>query len=92
MIPANQNQETFNTYPAQALSWMRDGNGGWIPTPSVLTEEEAILYLRLDKQKANPKKTLQYYREKKILKAAKIGNNLLYSRVALDKFVEIMSS
>lgn len=69
-----------------------DGNGSYTPCPEVLTEDEAIRYLRLDNQNADPAKTLQYYRDKKILKATKIGKNLLYSRKELDRFVEILTN
>lgn len=62
-----------------------------MPCPSVLTQDEAILYLRLDKQSANPLKTLKYYRDKKTLRATKIGKNLLYARTELDRFIEKMT-
>jgi hypothetical protein len=65
---------------------MLDDKGG------VMTEAEAIQYLRLDSQKANAARTLQYYRNKKLLKATKIGKNLLYSRRALDEFIEKMTN
>lgn len=68
-----------------------DGNGGFTPCPELLTEHQAILYLGLDKQKADPVKTLTYYREKKLLKATKIGKNLFYSRKELDRFIEKMT-
>ena len=60
--------------------------------PALLTEAEAIIYLRLDGQKADARKTLKYYREQKKLKSTKIGKNLLYSRKALDEFIETMTN
>ena len=75
---------------AQAV--LPSSNGGFMPCPEVLTEVEAIRYLRLDSQKASAAKTLSYYRGQGKLKATKIGKNLLYSRKELDKFVEIMTS
>jgi len=57
-----------------------DGNGSFTPCPELLTTEEAIRFLRLDNQKANAEKTLQFYREQKKLRATKIGKNLFYSR------------
>lgn len=60
--------------------------------PALLTEAEAVIYLRLDTQKADAHKTLQYYREQKRLKSTKIGKNLLYSKIALDKFIEDITS
>ena len=73
------------------FSILPDGNGGYTPCPEVLTEDEAIRYLRIDKQKADPFKTLRYYREKRKLRATKIGNNLLLSRKELDRFIEVMT-
>lgn len=69
-----------------------DGNGSYTPCPEVLTEAEAIRYLRIDKQKANPVKTLENYRNTKRLKLTKIGKNRLYSRKELDRFVEVMTN
>ena len=69
-----------------------DGNGGFSACPELLTSDEAVRYLRLDKQKANAAKTLQYYREQKKLKATKIGKNLFYSRKSLDKFIEELTN
>ena len=60
--------------------------------PSLMTEAELILYLRLDKQKADAVQTLRYYRELKKLKATKIGKNLLYSRRAADDFIDAMTN
>ena len=69
-----------------------DGAGGFTPCPEVLTQDEAIQYLRLDKQKADAAKTLQYYRDKKLLKATKIGKNLLYSRKELERFIDVQTN
>ncbi len=69
-----------------------DGNGGFTPCPELLTKSEAIRYLRLDIDgPAKPENTLRYYREKKKLKGTKIGKKLLYSRKALDEFMEKMT-
>lgn len=70
-----------------------DGSGSFTPCPEVLTEDEAIRYLRLDKQKnTDPANTLRNYRDAKKLKATIIGKNLLYSRKELDKFVEVLTN
>lgn len=74
------------------MAVLQDDYGDFVPCPELLTEKEAIRYLRLDKQKANPVKTLQYYRDKKLLKATKIGKNLFYSRQALSEFIEKMTN
>lgn len=69
-----------------------DGNGGFVPCPELLTEEEAIRYLSLDIDgPTKPGNTLRYYREKKKLKATKIGKKLLYSRKSLDEFMDRMT-
>lgn len=60
--------------------------------PALLTEDEAIRYLRIDDQKADPHKTLLYYREQKRLKSTKIGKNILYSKIALDDFINAMTN
>ena len=69
-----------------------DGNGGFTPCPELLTEAEAIRYLRLDIDgPAKPENTLRYYREKKKLKGTRIGKKLFYTRKALDEFLEKMT-
>jgi hypothetical protein len=59
--------------------------------PELLTEAEAVLFLRLDGQKADAKKTLGYYRSTGKLKATKIGKNLFYSKKELLRFIETMT-
>lgn len=71
---------------------MPDGNGGFNPCPELLTEAEAIRYLRLDIDgPARPENTLRYYREKKKLKGTQIGKRIFYTRKALDEFLEKMT-
>ena len=66
-----------------------DGSGGFTPCPAVLTEEEAIRYLRLDVDgPAKPELTLRYYREKGLLQATRVGRRLRYRRVELDRLLE----
>ena len=70
-----------------------DGNGGFTPCPNLLTEAEAVLYLRLDTLgRKDPTKTLQYYREKHLLKATRIGNVNFYTRESLDEFLATMTN
>lgn len=72
--------------PACVLS---DGNGGFTPCPELLTEDEAIRYLRLDVSgPRNPSGTLKYYRDQGVLRAVRIGRNLRYPRKELDSMVE----
>ncbi|MHC4445891.1 MAG: helix-turn-helix domain-containing protein [Planctomycetota bacterium] len=59
------------------------------PCPELLTEEEAIRYLRLDTDgPAKPELTLRHYREKGSLRATRIGRKLRYRRVELDRLME----
>ncbi len=73
------------------MSVLPDGNGGFTACPEVLTEEEAVRYLRLDGDR-NPARTLKYYREKGLLKATTIGRHLLYRCVELDNFLELQTA
>jgi hypothetical protein len=54
----------------------------------ILTEAEAIHYLRLDVEgPKNPRGTLKYYRDHKLLRAARIGRKLRYPIAELDALV-----
>ena len=65
-----------------------DGEGGYEPCPPLLTEEQAIRYLRIDTLKVkNPAKTLERYRGLGYLKATRIGNVNFYTRESLDEFL-----
>lgn len=65
-----------------------DGNGGFMPCPELLTEVEAIRYLRLDVDGASdPERTLKYYRDKGQLVAIKVGKWNRYRRQDLDNFL-----
>ncbi len=87
MTQQNNNNPVFTT-----TTVLSDGNGGFVPCPELLTEKEAIRYLRLDIDgPAKPENTLRYYREQKKLKATKIGKKLLYSRKSLNEFMERMT-
>jgi hypothetical protein len=56
--------------------------------PQLLTENEAIVFLRLETEN-NPSRTLKYYRDKNQLRGVKIGSNLLYPKQELLNFIEI---
>lgn len=56
--------------------------------PELLTEQEAIVFLRLDTEN-NPSRTLKYYRDKNQLRGVKIGTNFLYPKSELLSFIEI---
>jgi len=70
-----------------AMIPLPDGNGGSTPCPELLTEEEAVRYLRLEGDR-NPRRTLRYYREKGLLRSTSVGRHLRYRRVELDAFLE----
>lgn len=61
------------------------------PCPELLTEREAVRYLRLDDDK-NPSRTLRYYRERGLLKGTIVGRHLLYRRIELDRFLELQTA
>jgi len=73
------------------VSVLPDGNGGFTPCPELLTEDEAIRYLRLEGDK-NPLRTLKYYREKGLLRATTVGRHLLYRCIELDRFLELQTA
>lgn len=59
------------------------------PCPELLTEDEAIRYLRLDIEGSEkPSLTLRYYREKGLLRATRVGRRLRYRRTELDHLLE----
>lgn len=65
---------------------------GIMPPLKLLTEEEAILYLRLDTlNRKNPAKTLQWYREKNLIKPTRISNVNFYTQKSLDAFIDEMT-
>ena len=62
------------------------------PCPELLTESEAIKYLRLDIDgPARPELTLRYYRERGFLHATRVGRRLRYRRVELDRLLETLT-
>ena len=65
-----------------------DGNGGFTPCPELMTEQEAIRFLRLDADgSADPVQTLRYYRDKGQLIAIKVGRKNRYRRQDLESFL-----
>ena len=85
MIREITNQIVENLIVPAALP---DGNGGFTPCPELLTEQEAIRYLRLDVDCAgDPAKTLKYYRDKGGLIAIKVGRMNRYRQADLDDFL-----
>ena len=65
-----------------------DGNGGFLPCPELLTEDEAIRYLRLDAEGGSvQERTMKYYRDKGELIAIKVSRKNRYRRMDLDNFL-----
>jgi len=64
-----------------------DGYGSFGLCPELLTEEEAIRYLRLDGT-PHPARTLKYYRDRGLLRCTVVGRRSLYRRVELERFLE----
>ena len=59
------------------------------PCPELLTQEEAVRYLRLDATGVeDPGRTLRYYREQGFLRATQVGRRIRYRRVELDRLLE----
>ena len=68
----------------QHIVYFPDGR----PVPEVLTEQEAILFLRLDDGPKHPEQTLQYYRSEGLLKGVRIGRKLRYTKTEMLRFLE----
>lgn len=59
------------------------------PCPELLTEEEAIRYLRLDTVGIrDPAATLRRYRERNLLRGTQVSKRIFYRRVEIEKFLE----
>ena len=59
-----------------------------VPCPELLTECEAIRYLRLDTVDIrHPADTLRRYRDQGLLRATQVSKSLFYRRVELDRFL-----
>jgi len=60
-----------------------------IPCPELLTEAEAIRYLRLDTIKIkDPSETLRSYRKRRLLRGTQVSKRVFYRRTELDAFLE----
>jgi hypothetical protein len=59
------------------------------PCPELLTNEEAIRYLRLDLiDVEDPAGTLAYYRKKGLLRGTQVGKAVRYRRVELERLLD----
>jgi hypothetical protein len=80
-------EEKANSFMIPAV--LPDGNDGFTPCPELLTEEEAIRFLRLDQISIqNPAITLKYYRKKGLLRATQVGKCIRYRRVELERLLD----
>jgi hypothetical protein len=60
------------------------------PVPDLLTEQEAIRYLRLDEVNiSNPSATLRRYRNTGRLRAVQISKRVLYPLGSLKEFISV---
>lgn len=63
--------------------------GEWQPCPEVMTQAEAIRYLRLDEVNIkDPAATLRHYREMGLLRATRVSRSIRYLRSELQRFLE----
>ena len=61
----------------------------WEPCPELLTEQEAVRYLRLDQIDTDDSAgALRYYRKRGLLRATQVGKCIRYRRVELDRLLE----
>jgi len=75
--------------PLVAFAVLPDGKGSFAPCPELLTEDEAIRFLRLDGISIHdPASTLRYYRKKGLLRVTQVGKWLCYRRVELEKLLD----
>jgi len=75
----------MNSDYCQNVVFFPDGR----PVPEILTEQEAIEFLRLDVDgPKHPEQTLQYYRTEGLLKGVQIGKRLRYTKTELIQFVD----
>ncbi|MFA7238348.1 MAG: helix-turn-helix domain-containing protein [Phycisphaeraceae bacterium] len=59
------------------------------PCPELLTESEAIRYLRLDTTGiSHPQHTLERYRAMGLLRGTQVGRRVFYRRLELERFLE----
>lgn len=65
-----------------------------MPCPELLTEAEAIRYLRLDTITGlkNPGQTLVRYRAAGLLRGTQVSKSVFYRRVELDRFLDRLTN
>ncbi|GMU82395.1 MAG: hypothetical protein AMXMBFR47_22660 [Planctomycetota bacterium] len=65
-----------------------------ITCPELLTEAEAVRYLRLDTIRGlrNPGETLARYRAMGLLRGTQVSKSVFYRRVELDRFLDRLTN
>lgn len=59
------------------------------PCPDLLTEGEAIRYLRLDTVGiSDPTATLRRYRDQNLLRGTQVSKRIFYRRIELERFLD----
>ena len=85
-IPIATSTATANTFVVSGF--IIPGNPP-MPCPELLTEDEAIRYLRLDTVDIdNPSETLARYRSNGTLRGTQVSKRILYRRVELERFLD----
>ncbi|MCA9280911.1 MAG: helix-turn-helix domain-containing protein [Phycisphaeraceae bacterium] len=76
-------------------AFQRDASGKLVevspatPCPELLTEQEAIRYLRLDAIDIdNPEETLRRYRKSGLIRGTQVGKCVRYRRKELEAFLD----
>jgi hypothetical protein len=67
-----------------------DGNGGFMPCPELMTEEELIVFLRIPEISGsnNHHNTIEHLKRIRNLPRIHICNKTLYPRQAIQKWIE----
>lgn len=82
-------EEMKKSYTFILPAILPDGNGGFTPCPELMTEDEAIRFLRLDQINTEDSSgTLRYYRKKGLLRATQVGKCIRYRRIELEMLLE----
>ncbi|MBX3394299.1 MAG: hypothetical protein KF841_02925 [Phycisphaerae bacterium] len=88
-VVATHNAPARHQMPGSALP----GDPLWA-YPELLTEAEAVRYLRLDTIRGlrNPGETLARYRAIGLLRGTQVSKSVFYRRVELDRFLDRLTN
>jgi hypothetical protein len=85
----------FSQFGILPPSYRREPDGRMVelqpamPCPELLTEEEAVRYLRLDIIDVDdPGKTLRRYRKMGLIRGTQVGKCVRYRRAELERFLD----